>query len=182
MSLAHTLHHLKRDFLLLRANLKCCTLLPVPQEYKEGRFLFKTADKDDYFQAKAFYHKYCGAGVPWLIKLWNKRFNKLCYLIKNEEGKVVGIAFFMFNEVEIKDLIVHELIIIIDEEYRGLSLSSKLQQYIKNSLKEGSINAISTCIEFGNQKALRSAQKVGFFILKQSAKPPAHYLLCKLKN
>lgn len=181
MEIAHFLYHLKRDRLLLKANIKHAALLPIPKAEKIDNFTFKSASKGDYAKALETYHKYCGAGVPWLIKLWNKEYVRLCYIVKDEKDEIAGLAFFMFNEAEFDAGIIHELIIVIDEKYRGQGLSTKLQRYCVQSLKQSSYAYISTCVGFNDIKALRACQKVGFYILKQSAKPPSHYLICKLK-
>ena len=182
MEIAHFLHHLKRDRLLLKANIKRAELLPIPSEERSDNFIFKTASKNEYPKAIAIYHKYCGAGVPWLIKLWNKEYEHLCYIIKNDKEDVIGFSFLMFNEAEFDASIVHDLVIVIDEQYRGQGLSTKLQRYCVKSLKQSPYSYISTCVGFNDIKALRACQKAGFHILKQSAKPPSHYLICKLKS
>lgn len=181
MEIAHFLYHLKRDRLLLKANIMRAELLPIPGEEKTDNYIFKTASKKEYDEAIKIYHKYCGVGVPWLIKLWNKEFERLCYIVKDEKAEIAGLAFFMFNEAEFDANIVHELVIVIDESYRGQGLSTKLQRYCVKSLKQSTYAYISTCVGFNDIKALRSCQKAGFYILKQSAKPPSHYLICKLK-
>ena len=61
-------------------------------------FIFKTASKNEYPKAIAIYHKYCGAGVPWLIKLWNKEYEHLCYIIKNDKEDVIGFSFLMLSK------------------------------------------------------------------------------------
>ena len=68
----------------------------------------------------------------------------------------------------------------VDPAYQGQGLSTKLRQYSISCYDFGVLSAISTVAGVDDIKAIRSAQKAGFVIVKASAKPPGHYMVRSL--
>ena len=114
--------------------------------------------------------------VRWIRYVYKVRPNQLIGVVKNAQGQLVGYDCFMFNEVEVADRIIHEQYVAIAPQFQGQGLSTKLRRYSISCYDEGFITGVSTLAGEHDIKALRSAQKSGYAIVKMSAKPPAYYL------
>lgn len=118
--------------------------------------------------------------LNWLVWLYRFDMENLVSLILDKEGKVIGYECFMFNEVEIKDHILHEVYVGVLPEFQGQGLATALRQYSIRSYNFGNLLGLSTVAVNNDIKALRSAQKAGYAITKQSLKPPGQYLFIPL--
>lgn len=118
--------------------------------------------------------------LNWLVWLYRFDMENLVSLILDKEGKVIGYECFMFNEVEIKDQILHEVYVGVLPEYQGKGLATALRKYSIESYNFGNLKGLSTVAVTNDIKALRSAQKAGYAITKQSLKPPGQYLFLAL--
>lgn len=174
---SHFLYHLLRDRKLVARNLALSKNIRRNLSLKDAEFTYLTASKHDFNACMELLER-CGLyAVPWLQKVFKKRMTQLCGIAKDKEGKIIACDFFMFQEAEYDQDIIHEIYLAVDPQYRGLGISTKLRQFSIMCYDEGRFKAVSTLAGFNDLKALRSAQHCGFSISKSSAKPPAYYLI-----
>lgn len=112
--------------------------------------------------------------LGWLVWLYRFQAPKLMSIALNAKGEVIGYECFMFNEVEVADRIIHEVYVGVTEEGKGIATA--LRKFSLETYDFGSVTGVSTVALMHDIKALRSAQKAGFAITRQSLKPPGHYL------
>ncbi len=118
--------------------------------------------------------------LPWLVWVYRFHAPQLMSLVLDKEGRVAGYEGFMFNEAEVNDNYIHEVYVGVHESLQGQGLATALRRYSINSYNFGNLAGISTVAINNDIKALRSAQKAGYAIIKQSLKPSGHYLVYKL--
>ena len=182
MSVSHYMEHLKRDFSLWKMNMDRAINLRQDLRVDDGTYIYRRGSAADYKAIQNLHYMLFRQGVVnWLNWLYKFKANELMSVVEEKStGKIVGYDLFMFNEGEIKDDYLHEQYIGIDPSCQGQSLSVKLRRYSLDCYDSGSVRAISTLAKVDDIKALRSAQKAGFYITKMSAKPRAHYLVYNL--
>lgn len=120
--------------------------------------------------------------LGWLSWVYRFHAKDLLSVVLDKEGKVVGYECFMFNEVEIADNIIHEVYVGVDSALQGKGIATALRKYSIASYDFGNLRAVSTVALRNDIKALRSAQKAGFAIIKQSLKPVGHYMMINLNQ
>lgn len=176
----HFLYHLIRDHRLIKDNLLMAQNVRREQFLKEGSLSYECARKKDFAQCIELCIR-CNVNIaPWLAKVFKKRMHELCGVVRNEQGKIIACDFFMFQEAEFGQGIIHEIYIAVDPEYRGQGISTRLRRFSAKCYDHHILKGISTLAPFNDIKVLRSAQHCGFAILKSSAKPPAYYLFKQL--
>lgn len=176
----HFLYHLIRNRQLIKANLLMSQNVRKKLFLKDGVFSFECAQKRDFDECVELFNR-CNVNiVPWLAKVFKKRMSELCGVVRNEQGKIIACDFFMFQEAEYGQGLIHEIYIAVDPKYRGQGISTKLRRFSAKCYDNHVLNGISTLAPFNDIKVLRSAQHCGFAILKSSAKPPAYYLFKEL--
>ena len=182
MALLHTLHHVKRDFKLWQLNKSLAVgIRNLDLELKDGDFTFTHATTSMLKELEALHHVLFRVPlISWIRWFYKIRCEQLVSVVLNKEGKVIGYDMFIFNEGEVKDFILHEPFVGVDPAYQGQGLSTKLRQYSISCYDFGVLSAISTVAGVDDIKAIRSAQKAGFVIVKASAKPPGHYMVRSL--
>lgn len=173
--------HLKHDISLWSFNMRMSKRIKRHEVRVEDGFTFKPADASLLPQIEKLHLQLFRKGLlGWLRWVYRFRAPELISVIVNDKGELVGYDAFMFNTAEAGECIIHELYVGIAPEYQGQGLAVKLRRYSKDCYDHGVLRAVSTLASLDDIKALRTAQKAGFYITKRSAKPPAHYLICNL--
>ena len=174
---SHFLYHLIRDRKLVARNIAMSKNIRRNLRSEDGDFTYSAAADEDFDSCMSLLER-CGLyAVPWLQKVFKKRMPQLCGIVKNKAGNIIACDFFMFQEAEYDQDIIHEIYLAVDPQYRGQGISTKLRRFSIECYDEGRFKAVSTLAGFDDVKVLRSAQHCGFSIVKSSAKPPAHYLI-----
>ncbi len=182
MSFSHRLEHFKEHIELWRMNMLLTRDLRPARRVQEGEFTFTTASRAQARQAERLHRRLFPLPLlGWLHHLYTFRARELVAVVLDARGRVIAYDFCMFNEAEYKLDFVHELYLGVDPEYQGQGIAGKLRRFTCESFKDSRLKAVSTCVGFDEIKALRSAQKAGFAIIKRSLKPPAHYMVRYLK-
>lgn len=172
----HSLQHLRRNFKLWNMNQHLARQLMrrnMTQQYGDYTLAIgqvKYLKDIERMHMSLFREPMLG----WLVWLYRFRAPNLLSVALNKEGKLVGYECFMFNEVEVESRILHEVYVGVTEEGRGIATA--LRKFSIETYDFGNITGISTVAGLHDIKALRSAQKAGFAITKQSLKPPGNYL------
>ncbi len=182
MDVKHYLEHVGRDYKLWRLNLKLSKNIRRDLEQSDDNFIYRAARADELKKIEELHLMLVKQPmIGWIRWVYKFRAKELIsVVIDKKDNSIVGYDLFMFNEAEVSDNYIHELFVGIIPKYQGLGLSTKLRKYSLECYDHGRLSGVSTLAFFTDIKALRSAQKSGFAIIKQSAKPPAHYLLHKL--
>lgn len=174
----HGLHHLRRNVSLWRMNnslAKTVMRHDLEKDY-DGYRLCKASVQQlkeiETLHVSLFREPMLG----WLVWVYRFQASKFISVALDRDGKVAGYECFMFNEVEIDDRILHEVYIGVREDAGGKGLATALRRYSLECFDFGTLNGISSVASLSDIKALRSAQKAGFAITRQSLKPPGHYL------
>lgn len=172
----HSIHHLSRNILLWNMNQRLSRQIKrknITQQYGDYTLAIgqvKHLKEIERLHLSLFREPMLG----WLVWLYRFRAQNLLSVALNSEGKVIGYECFMFNEAEINDHILHEVYVGVSEEGKGIATA--LRKFSIETYNFGNLNGISTVASVHDIKALRSAQKAGFAITKQSLKPPGYYL------
>lgn len=174
----HDLHHFSRNIKLWQMNQKMARQIvrhvePVQYgDYTITMGSLKHLKDIERAHAELFREPMLG----WLVWLYRFRANDLVTVALNQQGELVGYECFMFNESEIKDLILHEVYIGVHEQYQGKGIATAMRKFSISSYEFGNLSGLSTVAVDNDIKALRSAQKSGFSIQKHSLKPPGYYM------
>lgn len=174
----HDLHHFSRNIKLWQMNNKLSRKIirhVEPQQFGEFTITMgslKHLKEIERVHAELFREPMLG----WLVWLYRFRANDLLTVTLNAKGELVGYECFMFNECEIKDLILHEVYIGVHEHYQGQGIATAMRKFSIASYEFGNLSGISTVAIDNDIKSLRSAQKSGFSIQRHSLKPPGYYL------
>lgn len=177
MELGHTLHHLRRDFMLWRTNIRMSRRIRDQKIVEEGDYIFRSASHEDLKAIEELHNIiYRVPFVNWIRWVYKYRYAQLIGVVTTKDGTLVGYDSFIINEVEVEDRIIHELDVVIAPKFQGQGLSTRLRRYSISCYDHGFFNGVSTLARENDIKALRSAQKSGYAITKMSAKPPAYYL------
>lgn len=172
----HSLHHMSRNFKLWHMNQRLARQLMrknITQQY--GEYTLTIGNVKHLKEIERLHMSlFREPMLNWLVWLYRFRASNLLSVALNAEGKVVGYECFMFNEAEIEDRILHEVYVGVSEEGKGIATA--LRKFSLETFNFGNICGISTVAGLHDIKALRSAQKAGFAITKQSLKPPGNYL------
>ena len=147
---------------------------------KEGALSYESATKKDFSECIELCARCNVHVVTWLAKVFKKRMHELCGVVRNEQGKIIACDFFMFQESEYGQGIIHEIYLAVAPEYRGMGISTKLRRFSIMCYDNHVLKGMSTLAPFNEVKVIRSAQHCGYAILKSSAKPPAYYLFRQL--
>ena len=184
MDFAHEYHHLSRAFKLWYLNVRAAKSLKQDDNtlyLKELKVVLTNARRKHLKQIVALHRQLYGQNfLKWMYNIYRCKIYELGCVALDEKDNVIGYCLYMFNECELQDKILHEQYVGIVKAYQGLHLSVHLRQFSHSKYKKDAINAISTLAFEGDIKALRSAQKSGFSIVKKSLKPPAFYLIKNL--
>lgn len=172
----HGLHHLSRNFQLWRMNQSLGRQVmrrEMQEQFGEYTLTFGSAKylkEIERMHVRLFREPM----LNWLVWLYRFRAANLMSIALDKQGRVRGYECFMFNEAEVADRIIHEVYIgVLDE---GVGLATALRKFSIESYDFGNLQGVSTVAATHDIKALRSAQKAGFAITKQSLKPPGRYL------
>ncbi|MBQ9273326.1 MAG: GNAT family N-acetyltransferase [Succinivibrio sp.] len=176
-ALIHSLGHLNHDVKLWKHNLQLSRGIRRQSVVTDGDFTFKPGENRYLKQIEALHLQVFREPLPrWLVWLYRFRARQLIGLALDGEDKVACYNLFMFQEVEYGEDIIHELYVAVAPQYQGQGLATKLRCYSLEAYDNGRLNGVSTLAHHTDIKALRSAQKAGYAITKESAKPPALYL------
>ncbi|MBO8415452.1 MAG: GNAT family N-acetyltransferase [Proteobacteria bacterium] len=177
----HDFEHLKHDVSLWSFNMRRSRHIRRREVKTEDGFTFAPGSAKYLPEIEKLHLQLFRKGLlGWLRWVYKFRAPELISVLLNDKGELVGYDMFMFNTAEDGLNIIHELYVGIAPAYQGQGLAVKLRRYSKDCYDHGVLSAISTLAGVYDIKALRTAQKAGFFITKRSAKPPAHYLICNL--
>ncbi|HIX58024.1 MAG TPA: GNAT family N-acetyltransferase [Candidatus Anaerobiospirillum pullistercoris] len=171
-------HHMTHSFKLWSLNHKLARRIHRKKEsqtFGDYTFVVGSARYLKDIQGLHF-HLFRQPMLNWLIWLYRFSSENLVSLALDKDGKVVGYECFMFNEVEIQDRILHEVYVGVTDEHQGKGVATALRKFSINSYDFGNLKGLSTVALNNDIKALRSAQKAGYGITKQSLKPPGQYL------
>ncbi|HIV16296.1 MAG TPA: hypothetical protein IAB18_10440 [Candidatus Avisuccinivibrio pullicola] len=182
MSLSHTLHHMERDVSLWRLNHRLVKGIRNRElTLTEDGFTFTHATRSMVKEIESLHLQLFRVPlINWIRWVYKFHVADLVSVILDKDGHVAGYDMFIFNEGEWQDRILHEPFVGVDPKYQGLGLSTKLRRYSVTCYNFGILNGLSTVAAYDDIKALRSAQKSGYGIVKASAKPSGHYLVCPL--
>lgn len=173
------LHHFSHNIQLWKMNHKCAGKIMrhyMEEQYEDYTFAtgsIKYLKQMQMLHAELF-------RVPmlnWLVWLYRFRSPELVSVALDKEGNLVGYECFMFNEGEVKENILHGLFVGVTERVQGKGIATALRRFSIKTYDFGNLNALSTVALVDDIKALRSAQKAGYGIEKQSLKPSGHYLV-----
>ncbi|MGN0893893.1 MAG: GNAT family N-acetyltransferase [Succinivibrio sp.] len=114
--------------------------------------------------------------LPWLSWLYRFRAKELISVVVDSNDNLIGYDLFFFEPAEANLKVIHELYVGVAHQFQDRGIGVKLRQYSASCYDDGYLDGISTLAAYDNIKALRTAQKAGFAITKESAKPPAYYL------
>lgn len=183
MEIAHRLEHFLRDRRLLKIHKNLAVNLRDNKTEQFKSYTLRVARKEDLKEIFSLYTKIFGVELlSFLNKIYHHCYAELISVATTEQGKIVGIDLFMFQEAELAKDILHELYIGVDPEYQHQGLAVALRAYsVKAYRLGGKLKGLSTLAPFNEVKSLRTAQRVGYAITKASAKPPAYYLYQSLK-
>ncbi|MCR5537446.1 MAG: hypothetical protein K6F05_08615 [Succinivibrio sp.] len=169
------------EFTRWQLNVRMSKRIRQPKVEQFEGYTFSAARKEDLKAIEALHLMlFRQPMVRWLRFLYKVRPSELIGVVKNAQGELCGYDCFMFNEVEVQDRIIHEQYVGIAPKFQGQGLSTRLRRYSISCYDDGFITGVSTLAPEHDIKALRSAQKSGYAIIKMSAKPPAYYLYQKL--
>lgn len=177
------LEHLRHDWSLWRFNLQQCRGLMRKREVvrSEDGFTFAPAAARQLPAVEDLYRQLFGRPLlGWLHWVYRFKAAELISLLQSPAGEIIGFDAFMFNRAEEGAGIIHELYLGIAPAWQGQGLALRLRRYSLSCYNHGSLKAVSTLAALDDIKALRTAQRAGFYIAKRSAKPPAHYLIYNL--
>lgn len=180
--LRHRLEHISRDLRLWRINHKMSkNLRDITLEQEDGDILYKCASISDLKELESLHLNLFRAPlISWIRYVYRFRAPQLISIaIDKKSNKIIGYDMYIFNESEVAQRIIHNVYVGVKSEYQGQGISTKLRKFSLNSYNQGVLLGASTISGFDDIKALRSAQKAGFYITKQSAKPRGHYLFYK---
>lgn len=139
---------------------------------------YRLAKQSDYKEITALHNRLFGTSiVSWLAWLYRFRLKELGSVAQDREGKIIAYDLFMFNDSEKKDGIIHEIYVGVIPSYQGRGISTKLRTFSLSTYEHGTLKGASTIAKHNDIRALRSAQKSGYAIVKESIKPVGHYLL-----
>lgn len=184
MELAHQFEHFLRDRRLLKIHKElACDL-----RRDEGVEIFKDynlrrARKDDLKEIVTLYQHIFGVPLlSFLDKIYKHCYSELITVAVDNDGKLVGLDMFMFQEAELGENILHELYVGVLKEHQSQGLATAMRRYSVKAYAQGAkLSGLSTLAPFNDIKAMRTAQRAGYAITKASAKPPAYYLYQGLK-
>lgn len=172
----HDVHHFSRNFKLWHLNQSLARQLmrkDISQQYGDYTLTLGSAKHLKDIE-RLHVHLFKKPMLNWLVWVYRFRASKLVTVALDKQGHVRGYECFMFNEVEIKDQILHEVYVgVLDE---GQGLGTAMRKFSIETYNFGNLLGLSTVALDHDIKALRSAQKAGFAITKQSLKPPGKYL------
>ncbi len=176
-------HHLTHDYKLWRLNVRLAAGIRKPFSKQVGDFSIASGKSSD-LKAVLYLHQelFHAPLLGWLKWVYRLRASELMTVLRNGQGQIIGYSLCMFNVAEVGQHIVHEVYVGIAPAYQGQGLATLLRRAVVESYNHGSLRAISTLAPLDDVKALRSAQKVGYAIVKYAAKPPAYYLLHALSK
>ncbi|MGN0901953.1 MAG: GNAT family N-acetyltransferase [Succinivibrio sp.] len=117
---------------------------------------------------------------PWLSWIYRFRARDLVSVVVDKNDQVVAYDLFFFEPSEANEKFIHEIYVGVKYEYQDKGLGVKLRMYSSKCYDNGYLDGISTLAAHDNIKALRTAQKAGFGIVKESVKPRAMYLVKRL--
>lgn len=112
----------------------------------------------------------------FLVWIYRFRASQLMSVVVDENDKVIAYDLFMFQPSEKDTKVLHELYVGVAYKYQDKGIGVKLREYSSKCYDQGYLDGLSTLAAFDNIKALRTAQKSGYAIVKTSVKPLAHYL------
>lgn len=172
----HSIQHLSRNIKLWNMNQHLARQLMrknITQQY--GEYMLAIGNVKYLKEIERLHtHLFREPMLNWLVWLYRFRAPQLLSMALNSKNELVGYECFMFNEAEIKDHILHEVYVGVSDEGKGIATA--LRKFSIETYDFGNIKGISTVASMQDIKALRSAQKAGYAITKQSIKPPGHYL------
>lgn len=176
------LHHLSHNIQLWKMNQSYARqIMRKHEDVQFGEYTFTTGRVKYLKEIQSLHAQlFRQPMLNWLVWLYRFRSPELVSVVLNKEGKVVGYECFMINAGELQDHILHGLYVGVSEELQGQGIATALRKYSIESYDFGNLTALSTVAVPGDIKALRSAQKAGYAIEKQSLKPSGHYLIKRL--
>lgn len=175
--MSHALHHLRRDVSLFRLNRRMAVDLRDPAfKVEENGYVITAAVPSQLKEIEALHLRVFRYPLPtWIAWVYKIRVRELV-TVALKGDVIAGYDAFIFNPGEADDLILHEPFVGVDPAFQGRGLGALLRKHASQSYEHGRLKGLSTVAPYDDIKALRSAQKAGFAILKASAKPPGHYL------
>ena len=183
MDLMHNIEEMKAHLKLILKNLSYARKIRKKYVKTDNCITFRPARRSDLIKIKRLLETLFGMQLlPWLKKIYFFRCSELCSVAVDENDNLIGYDLYFFEPSEYSKKIIHELYIGVDENYQHKGIAVRLRQYSASCYEDGVITGISTLARHGNINALRSAQKAGFGILKESVKPRAYYMFKALKH
>ncbi len=177
MEFGHSAYHLGRDLKLWKMNMRLSKGVRRNLEANEDGYLFRPAKASEFAALERLHLSiFRKPIVNWLRWVYKFRAPQLITVAIDKTGAIAAYSMFMFNESEENDRIIHELYVAVRPDLQGQGLSSKLRRFAVSAYDHGTLKGVSTLAAEHDIKALRSAQKSGYGIVKMAAKPPAYYL------
>lgn len=120
--------------------------------------------------------------LSWLYWIYLLKSRQLCSVAVDRDDNLIAYDLYLFEKAEYQQNYIHELYLGVRKEYQHQGIAVQLRLYSAASYDNGSLSGISTLAAFNNISALRSAQKAGFGIIKESVKPRAYYMFKPLRR
>jgi RimJ/RimL family protein N-acetyltransferase len=118
--------------------------------------------------------------------IWSLFGSRLCFVAVDPDDKVEGIAFFYFNEKDIKDKTVHQSFIGVAERNRGKGTGTLLTKTAIHHFRSNSLGGISSRVSKNNIPSLKVKLKLGFKPVEEYFDPvmqeDRYYLVCNFES
>lgn len=141
-------------------------------------------DGDTYDLAKALYERFNSSGRlsrsrRLLYRIFGSRLVVAC---KDQDGKLLGAAFYYFNERDVKDGTVHQSFSVVDSSARGKGVATEIRRSAILHFSHNGFKGLSSRVSIDNKASLSSNLKLGFKSVETYKDPSTgkirHYLIC----
>lgn len=154
-------------------------------ERKVGSIRTFGLDGETYPQAKELYEKFnssrrLGRSRRLLYHIFGSRLVVAC---KDQDGKLLGAAFYYFNERDVKDGTVHQSFSVVDSSARGKGVATEIRRSAILHFSNNGFKGLSSRVSIENKASLSSNYKLGFVSREIYTDPVTglarHYLVCE---
>lgn len=172
------------EFRFLYRNVRCAFLLSQIPERKIGSIRTFGLDRRSYHGAKGLYEKFSSSkrlsrSRRLLYRLFG---SKLVVVCQDQDGRLLGAAFYYFNERDIRDGTVHVSFSVVDFFARGRGVATEIRRSGILHFLENGLKGISSRVSVENKASLASNFKLGFESIETYTDPVTgqvrHYLIC----
>lgn len=177
MQIVHSISERIEKFSVYKYNLKRSRGIRNDYQMTDGDFTYKRGSVR-YLKAVQNLHLelFRAPLFNWLVWIYRFRASQLMSVVVDKDDNLIAYDLFIFQPTEKDEKAIHELYVGVAHKYQDKGIGVKLRKYSAQCYDNGYLDGISTLAAYDNIKALRTAQKAGFAITKESAKPRAHYL------